>query len=84
MKQWLDYSHIIPFLGLIWTGEHAVGLGIRGNEKASISAGFWLSGGRTRNDHWLRASASILELAAVSRMNQQTARVQAITPVAYQ
>ena len=54
------------------------------NEKASISAGFSLSGGRSRNDHWLRASASILELAAVSRMNQHTTRVQAITAVAYQ
>jgi hypothetical protein len=34
--------------------------------------------------YWPRASASILELAAVSRMNQQTTSVQAITPVTYQ
>ena len=35
-------------------------------------------------DYWFRASASILEFFAVSRMNQQTASVHAITAVAYQ
>ena len=52
------------------------------NEKAAPQGRPWQIG--NINAYWPRASASIFDSAPVSRMNQQTSKVQAMMAVVYQ